>query len=136
MGEGRAPVLALWVLPQLPTPAFVEKTHMALPEHKSPTESLDIQQKTQAIVSGQRPPDDKYPYIGPDYTIPFLHIGTERQLFLDNFILDHLHDVKRVVAKPQRHEGSVLEIGGYPWERRRTLPQAALYDPEEGKYKL
>ena len=109
---------------------------MPFPERKSPTEALDIQHKVQAVASGQHPPDEKYPYIGPDYKIPFLHIGTERQLFLDNFILDHLLDVKRIISKPQRHEGSVLEVGGYPWERRRTLPQAAIYDPEEGKYKL
>src|SRR5215203_4344223 len=109
---------------------------MPIPEGKSPTEALDIQQKVQAVASGQRPPDEKYPYIGPDYKIPFLHIGMERQIFLDNFILDHLIDVKRVICKPQRHEGSVLEVGGYPWERRRTLPQAAIYDPVEGKYKL
>jgi hypothetical protein len=106
------------------------------PERKSPTEALDIQQKTEEIITGQRPVDDKYPYIAPDYRIPFLHIGTERQLFLDNFILDHFTDVQRVIVKPKHNEESVLEIGGYPWERRRAIPQAALYDPEEGKFKM
>lgn len=106
------------------------------PERRSLTEALDIEQKTHAIVTGQRPVDDTYPYIGPDYKIPFLHIGTERQLFLDNFILDHLHDVRRVITEPTRHQDSVIEVGGFPWERRRTLPQAALFDPEEGIYKL
>ncbi len=109
---------------------------MTSPEGKSPTEALDIEQKTQAILTGKRPVDEKYPYIGPDYKIPFLHIGTERQLFVDNFILDHLQDVQRVVTQPTRHPGSVIEVGGLPWERRRTLPQAAIYDPEEGIYKL
>ena len=59
---------------------------MTLPEPKSRTEQLDLQQKAEAIWRGQRPADRNYPYIAPDYDVPFLHIGTERQLFLDNFI--------------------------------------------------
>jgi hypothetical protein len=109
---------------------------MLVPEAQSPTERLEIAQKAQAIANGERAPDDLYPYIGPDYRIPFLHIGTERQLFLDNFILDHLNGVRRTISQPQRHPTSVLEVGGLPWERRRTLPQAALFDPEAGHYKL
>ena len=68
---------------------------MTTPEAQSSTEPLDIQQKTDAIRSGTRPVDRDYPYIPPDYRVPFLHIGSERQLFLDNFILDHLDGVSR-----------------------------------------
>ena len=45
------------------------------PERKSPTEALDLQRKTEDIVSGRRAVDELYPYIPPDYNIPFLHIG-------------------------------------------------------------
>ena len=60
---------------------------MTHPEPKSPTEQLDIKQKTEELWSGRRPVDRNYPYVPPDYEIPFLHIGTEKQIFLDNFIL-------------------------------------------------
>ena len=46
------------------------------PERKSLTEALDLQRKTEDVVSGKRPVDERYPYIPPDYNIPFLHIGT------------------------------------------------------------
>lgn len=46
--------------------------------------------------------DSLYPYIPPDYEVPFLHIGTQKQLLLDNFVLDHLDGVKRVFPKPDR----------------------------------
>jgi len=71
-----------------------------MPEKKSPTEPLDVQRKIEDIMTGKRAIDILYPYIPPDYKIPFLHIGTEKQLFLDNFILDHMEGVQRVFPKP------------------------------------
>ena len=75
------------------------------PERKRPTERLDLQHKIEDTLSGKRPIDERrYPYFPPDYEIPFVHIGTERQLFLDNFVLDHLEDVERVFPEPYRPE--------------------------------
>ena len=48
------------------------------PEKKSPTEPVDVQRKIEDIMTGKRPIDILYPYIPPDYEIPFLHIGTEK----------------------------------------------------------
>ncbi len=107
------------------------------PENKSPTEPLDLDRKIEDTLAGKRPIDDRYPYFPPDYEVPFLHIGTERQLFLDNFILDHLEDVERVFPEPYRPEEPVLTSGELPWEHvPRPWPAAALHDPEEGKFKL
>ena len=47
-------------------------------EGKSPTKALDLQQKTEEIVSGKRAVDELYPYIPPDYKILFLHIEAEK----------------------------------------------------------
>jgi len=107
------------------------------PEKKSLTEPLDVQQKTEAIITGKRPIDILYPYIPPDYEIPFLHIGTEKQLFLDNFILDHLEGVERVFPKPDRPEEPIIRTKELPWELKSgVFPAAAIQDPDDKKFKI
>lgn len=107
------------------------------PEKKSVTESLDVQLKTEAIMSGKRPVDEFYPYIPPDYKIPFLHIGTEKQLFLNNFILDHLEGVERVFQKPKRPDEPIIRTMQLPWELKPGIfPAAAIQDPVDKKSKL
>ena len=107
------------------------------PERKSPTEQLDIQRKTEDIVSGKRPVDVLYPYIPPDYKVPFLHIGTEKQLFLDNHILDRLDGVTRVFSKPDRPDEPIIKTMELPWELRGGIfPVSAVQDPDDNKFKL
>ena len=108
-----------------------------IPEKKSPTEPLDLQHKIEDTMAGRRPIESKYPYFPPDYEVPFLHIGTERQLFLDNFILDHLEDVKRVFPRPNRPGEPILKARELPWELdRHVFPAAAIQDPDDKKFKL
>jgi len=108
-----------------------------LPEKKNPTEALDVRRRIEETIAGTRPIDDNYPYFAPDYAVHTLHIGTEKQLFLDNFILDHLEDVKRVICKPQRPEKPILRSRDLPWEfNASTHPAAALQDPNDGKFML
>ena len=109
------------------------------PEPKSPTEPLDVQRKIAAILAGERPSEPTNPYFAPDYQLPFVHIGTERQLFLDNFMLDHLEGVQRHIITPYRPEEPVLEVGDLPWENpdyANPAPAAALFDPADQKFKL
>ena len=108
------------------------------PEPLNLTEALDLQRQIADTLSGQRPLDQRrYPYFPPDYAVPFLHIGTQKQLFLDNFILDHLSDVTRRFPQPDRPETPVFQVGDLPWEAQRNpFPVAALHDPEENKFKL
>ena len=108
------------------------------PEKKKTTEPLDLQRKIAATLSGERPSaNSPYPYFPPDYEIPYLHIGCERQLFVDNFILDHLDDVERVFPTPDRPETPLLEFGELPWETRVSPHlSAALQDPDSGQFKL
>ena len=106
-------------------------------EPKHPTEALMTQQKAERIWRGEEAVPASYPYIAPDYAVPFLHIGTQKQLFLDNFILDHFTDVTRRFPTPNRPEEPVFRVGDLPWEARgNPFPTAALHDPEEDKFKL
>ncbi|NKB70964.1 MAG: hypothetical protein GKR89_28160 [Candidatus Latescibacteria bacterium] len=110
---------------------------MQPPEPQSPTEALDLQNKIADTLAGKRPFDNRYPYFPPDYDVPFLHIGTERQLFLDNFILDHLENVERHFPKPERSAGPLVQGSELPWEKSASIfTAAALHDPEERKFKL
>jgi hypothetical protein len=109
----------------------------SLPEKKSPTEPLDLQRKIEATLARKQPIESSYPYFPPDYEIPFLHIGAERQLFLDNFMLDHLEDVERIFPEPYRPKEPILKVGELPWEQHdNPVPTAAIYDPDDGKFKL
>lgn len=111
---------------------------MTVPEPKSRSEQRDIQQKTDAILRGERPVDRDYPYIPPDYKVPFPHIGTDRQLFLDNFILDHLDGVKRELCAPQKAPEPLLSFSDLPWERVQFNPGTAgvVHDPDDGLFKM
>ena len=105
------------------------------PEKKNPTESLDVQRRIEETIAGTRPIDDNYPYFTPDYAVQCLHIGTERQLFVDNFILDHLEYVKRVICKPQLPKNPIFKSRELPWELKPGIfPAAALQDPDDGKF--
>ncbi|MBV7334477.1 hypothetical protein KFU94_40815 [Chloroflexi bacterium TSY] len=108
------------------------------PEQKTLTEFLDIQQKADAIWGGQRSVDRDYPYIPPDYKVPFLHIGTEKQLFLDNFILDHLDGVHREICKPTKAAKPLLSWSNLPWEQVQFNPgiSGVVHDPDDGKFKM
>ena len=107
------------------------------PEKRNLTEPLDIQRKIEDTLAGIRPIEKKYPYFPPDYDIPFLHIGTQKQLFLDNFIIDHLEDVERVFPESYRPAEPILEVGDLPWEQHfNPIPSGALHDPDDGKFKI
>ncbi|MDO8587431.1 MAG: hypothetical protein Q7T82_10355 [Armatimonadota bacterium] len=112
---------------------------MTTPEKKSPTEPLDLQRKMRETISGKRPLDRLYPYFVPDYELPFTHIGTEKQLFVDNFMLDHLDGAERVFPEPTRPERPMLEVGDLPWEvaeYANPIVSGAIYDEADGKFKL
>ena len=103
---------------------------------KSPTEPLDRERAAAAIAPGAAPPTASYPYIVPPYELPFLHIGAERQLFLDNFILDHLDGVERQLPAPAKR--TLLEFTDLPWERSQWNPgvSGVALDPDDGLFKM
>ncbi|MFN0166236.1 MAG: hypothetical protein ACKV22_07375 [Bryobacteraceae bacterium] len=109
------------------------------PEKKSTTEALDLERKMEDTLAGKRPYEPMaYPYFSPDYKLPFTHIGTEKQLFLDNFMLEHLDQVERVVMRPEKAAKPLIEYSGLPWEETAFSPgvSAALWDPGERKFRL
>ena len=86
------------------------------PEKKNPLEQLEIRQKAERIWQGEEAMPRLYPYILPDYRLPFPHIGTEPQLFLDNYMVEWFYDVERVMERPRKQDGPVLLFNDFPWE--------------------
>ena len=57
------------------------------PERKLPNELMIVKNAMTETWNEGRPVESRsYPYFNPPYEIPFSHIGTEKQVFLDNFI--------------------------------------------------
>ena len=109
-----------------------------LPEPKSPTEALDLKRCMDETWSQKRPVEKAtYPYFNPPYELPFTHIGTDKQLLLDNFILADFDGVERVVVRPQKSE-PLIEYTDLPWERYHwtCVCAAALKDPDDGLFKM
>ena len=108
------------------------------PEKKSSAEPLDLQHKIDDTLSGRRPYEPlAYPYFSPDYKLPFTHIGTEKQLFLNNFMLEHLEGVERAIAVPEKHPRPLIRNTNLPWEHEFSGGvAAAMFDRDDRKFKM
>ena len=118
---------------------MTEQTQFETPEVRFDTEMVDVQRRMDETWAGERPVDPRtYPYFNPDYRLPFKHIGLQKQLFLDNYILDELIDAERTVPPPQKAEPPLIEFENLPWERYHftSVPAAALYDPDDQLFKM
>ena len=112
--------------------------HLA-PEARSETELADTNRAMEETWAGERPVDRRtYPYFNPPYRLPFKHIGRQKQLFLDNYILDELIDAERIIVRPDQAASPLIAYDDLPWERYHftCVPAAALYDPDDGLYKM
>lgn len=88
--------------------------------------------------AGTRPVEATYPYFNPPYDLPFPYIGTETQLFLDNYILGHLVGIRRRIVPPEKADPALIRYEDLPWERYHNtmVPMAALQDPDSGRYQM
>ena len=67
-----------------------------------------------------------------------LHIGTTRQLFIDDFIVENMSGVTRVVNQPEKHPANPLVRLDRPWEGRFQVGGwgAVIYDDSESLFKM
>jgi hypothetical protein len=112
----------------MPTPAA--------PEPKSATEALDIEQKAERIWSGQETVTSSYPYVLPHYKLQFPHLGTESQTFIDNYMVEWLYDLDRVMETPEKHPEAVIRPNDFPWEAFGNPLPSALYDTQDRIFKM
>ena len=67
---------------------------------------------------------------------PIIDIGPERQLFLDDTLIDAMERVSRCVHQPDRHPENPILKGERPWEANRVLYSDVVFDRDEGIYRL
>ena len=67
-----------------------------------------------------------------------LRVGWQKQLFLDDWVVDSIHNVSRVLQEPQRWPGNPVIIGDKPWEKRTVYlnGRGVLYDDDERLFKM
>ena len=64
-----------------------------------------------------------------------LDIGNERQLFVDDHLIDGLENISRFVHQPVKHDRNPVFRIEKPWEGQRIVPMALVFDSEEKIYK-
>lgn len=69
---------------------------------------------------------------------PAIRIGSERQLFIDNFIIESVRNLKRVLHPPARHPDNPILTGTEKWERWLigVNGRAVIYDEETKQVKM
>ena len=67
---------------------------------------------------------------------PIIDIGPERQLFLDDLLIDSLENAARFVHQPVKSAENPVFAMEKPWEGQRFLYCDLAVDSETGHYKL
>src|SRR4051794_14242422 len=105
------------------------------PEKKQIAEAKNVKELKETIWQSESDVPGDYPYVLPDYKLKFKHIGTEKQLFLDNYILDYLVGVERKLEKPTKHNTPILESSELPWEGELHY-STVIFEEETGRFRM
>ncbi len=67
-----------------------------------------------------------------------LQTGERKQLFIDNYMIDSMENLSKVLPHPERHAGNPVLIGDKPWERWivEVDGRPVLYDDETQEFKM
>ena len=65
-----------------------------------------------------------------------LEIGTTRQLFIDDHIVESTEGVARRLHQPAKYAGNPVLTPIHPWEGRVTLYGTVMRDPRDGTFRM
>ena len=65
-----------------------------------------------------------------------LEIGTRKQLFLDDYLIDETRNVARTLNQPAKYVGNPVMIPLYPWEGWVELYGTVVRDPDSGQFRM
>ena len=65
-----------------------------------------------------------------------LPIFSDKQLFLDDYIIERLDAVKRTLNRPVKDPGNPLVVRDQPWEGMLIMHGTVIYDRDERVYKM
>ena len=64
-----------------------------------------------------------------------LEIGTRKQLFIDDYVIDETRGVTRNLNQPDKYAGNPFMIPLYPWEGRLQL-YGTVWRDEDGSWRM
>ena len=67
---------------------------------------------------------------------PVREIGSSRQLFLDDWLIDRMENVARWVHRASKEPSNPILKPERPWEGKRILYSNVIYDDNEEHFKL
>ena len=65
-----------------------------------------------------------------------LEIGTRKQLFIDDYMVDESRGVSRRLNQPAKYAGNPVMIPLYPWEGSIALYGTVWHHPEQGRFQM
>ncbi len=65
-----------------------------------------------------------------------VEVGTQKQLFLDDYIVEETSDVRRMLNQPAKYTGNPVMIPLYPWEGKLSVYGTVLRDPDAGGFRM
>ena len=65
-----------------------------------------------------------------------VNVGTKRQLFVDDYIVEETRKVTRTLNQPAKYAGNPVMIPLYPWEGRLSLYGTVWRDCEEAGFRM
>ena len=72
---------------------------------------------------------------GTEKPMESIDLGGQRQLFVDNYVVEHLENVKKVLHQPDKHLDNPILRPERPWEERIEWANV-IRDAEEGIFKI
>ncbi len=73
---------------------------------------------------------------GADTGSGLAEIGSRTQLFVDDYMIQHLSNAKQVLNPAQKHPNNPLIVSDRPWEGHYLGLSRVYYDEEEGVFKM
>jgi hypothetical protein len=64
-----------------------------------------------------------------------MRIGTERQLFLDDHLIERMAGLRRTVSQPSKFARNPLLVGDSPWAPQGPMMFSLIRDPDDGLFK-
>ena len=65
-----------------------------------------------------------------------ISLSNNPQLFLDDFVVGEMINIKRVITQPEKHPANPLIVKEHPWEKRIIeIYGTVMYDPDINKYR-
>lgn len=65
-----------------------------------------------------------------------ISVGTQRQLLLDDHLIERMESLRRVVNRPVKHPSNPLPIADKPWESGCSIYGTVIYKPSEGFFRM